>query len=102
MGVIDTRAVVSAGGGPDGAEDFAMGAADFFPVFRVSEEHAGAEDVSEGGAGLDESFFDEAENNASLLAGGEVFCADGPGAGDVDDVADADGARESDDGFVGR
>ena len=35
-------------------------------------------------------------------AAGEIVGADGAGAGDVDDVADADGARETDDGLVGR
>ena len=51
---------------------------------------------------LCERGFDELEAGAGLVGGGEVVGADGAGAGDVDDVADADGAREANDGLVGR
>jgi len=51
---------------------------------------------------LRESFFYEGEDGAGLFGGGEIVCTYGTCAGDVDDVADADGAGEADDGFVGR
>ncbi len=72
------------------------------PVLCAGEEHAGADDVLEAGAGLGEGFLDEAEDDAGLLGGGEIFSAYRAGAGDVDDVADANSAREADDGFVRR
>jgi hypothetical protein len=93
------------GGGANGAKDFAVRAADLFPVFSAGEEDAGADDVSKwisGGAGLGEGFFDEGEDGAGLFGGRQVFCTDRTGAGDVDDVADADGAGEADDGLVRR
>src|SRR6185437_814000 len=90
------------GGGTDAGEDLAVGAADLLPVFGVGEIYAGADDVLEGGTGGLQRGFDELEAGAGLVGGREVFRADGAGAGDVDHVADADGAREADDGFVGR
>jgi hypothetical protein len=90
------------GGGPDGGKDFAVGEADLFPVFGVGDEHAGADDIGEGGTGLIEGGFDDAEDGAGLVGGGEVFGANGASAGDVDEVADAYGAGEADDRFIGR
>jgi hypothetical protein len=89
------------GGGTDGAEGFAVGAAYGFPVLGAGEKDAGADDVGEGGPGLGEGSFDELEDVAGLVGRGEIFSADGAGAGDVDGIADANGAGETDDGLVG-
>lgn len=77
-----------------------MGATDLFPIFGVGDEHAGADDVLKGGAGLRERRADELEDCAGLFGCGEVVGAYGAGARDVDDVADAYCARETDDGLV--
>ena len=89
------------GSGADGGENFAVGPADFFPVFGAGEEDAGADDVGEGGTGGDEGLFDDGQDGASLGGRGEVFGADRACPGDVDDVADPHGPGEADDGFVG-
>jgi hypothetical protein len=72
-----------------------------FPVFGVGEIHAGADDVVERGAGALEDFGGNFEDAAGLSCYVGFVCADRAGAGDVDGVADANGAGEADDGFVG-
>ena len=54
------------GGGTDVAEELAVDAAYGFPVFNVSEIHAGADYVLEGCAGFGESFFGDGEDAAGL------------------------------------
>lgn len=78
--------------GPDGAKDFTVGAADFFPVLGTGEEHAGAVNMLESSAGLVECGFDQLEHRAGLLGRREVVGSDRTGARNVDDVADAHGA----------
>src|SRR5215472_657318 len=84
------------------AEDLAVSSADLLPIPGVGEVYAGADDVLEAGAGVEERGLDELEAGAGLFGSRETVRADGAGAGDVDNVADAHGARETDDGFVGR
>ena len=90
------------GGGADEAEELAVDAAGGLPVFGVGEVHAGAVDVFEGAAGVFERGGDEGEALVGLFGDVGVVCAYGAGAGDVDVVADADGAGETDDGLEGR
>lgn len=79
-----------------------MCAAYVLPVFGMREVHAGADDVLEPGTRGVKGGFDELETGARLFVGGEVVGSDGTGAGDVDDVTDADGTRETDDGLERR
>ena len=90
------------GGGTDVGEDLSVGAADLLPVLGVCDVDAGANDLLEPSAGGLKRGLDELEAGAGLVGGRGVFCADGASAGDVDDVANADGARETDDGLEGR
>ena len=90
------------GGRTDEAEELAVDAAGGLPVFGTSEVHAGAVDVLDGTAGLLECGGDEGEALVGLFGDVGVVCAYGAGAGDVDVVADADGAGEADDGLEGR
>jgi hypothetical protein len=89
------------GGGTNGGEELAVDTAYGFPVGGAGEVDAGAVDVLDGAAGLLESGGDEGEALGSLL--GCIGCvgSDRAGSGDVDVVADADGAGEADDGLVG-
>src|SRR6266567_4015123 len=89
------------GGGTDDGEELAMDAADDLPVVSVGEVHAGAVDVLDGGAGVLESGGDDVEALFGLRSDVSVVCADGASAGDVNFIADADGAGEADDGLVG-
>ncbi len=79
-----------------------MNAACGLPVFGVGEEDAGAIDVLDGAAGVLERGGDDVEGLFGLLGDVAFVRADGAGAGDMDVVADADGAGEADDGLVGR
>ena len=90
------------GGGADEAEELAVDAAGGLPVFGVGEVDAGAVDVLDGTAGVFECGGDEGEALVGLFGDVGVVGADGAGAGDVDMVADADGAGEADDGLEGR
>jgi hypothetical protein len=90
------------GGGTDEAEELPVDAACGLPVFSVGEIHAGAVDVLDGTACVLERGGDEGEALVGLFGDVGVVCAYGPGAGDVDVVADADGAGEADDGLEGR
>lgn len=90
------------GCGADVGEDLAVGTPDLLPVLGMGEVDARADNVLERGAGVVECGLDELEDGASLVGGGEIVGADRAGSGDVDDVADANGARETDDGLVGR
>jgi hypothetical protein len=67
----------------------------------MGEEHTGADDMLKGRSSLVESFADETQDYARLLGGREVLGADGAGARNVYNLADANGARESDDGLEG-
>src|SRR5258707_14867722 len=90
------------GGGTDEAEELAVDAAGGLPVFGAGEVHAGAVDVLDGTAGVLECGGDGGEALVGLFGDGGVVRAYGAGAGDVDVVADADGAGEADDGLEGR
>ena len=88
-------------GGAYSAENFAVGTAYLFPVFGAGDEHAGADDVVEGGAGLSERSLDQLEYGAGLFGRREFLRTHRAGAGDMHNVADADGAGEADDGLEG-
>jgi hypothetical protein len=90
------------GGGKDDAEEFAVDSAGRLPVFDVREIHAGAVDVLDGRAGVFESGGDEGEALVGLFGDVGVIGTNGASAGDVDVVADADRAGETDDGLEGR
>jgi len=90
------------GGGTDESEELAVDAAGGLPVFGVGEIHSGAVDVLDGTAGVLECGGDEGEALVGLFGDVGVVRAYGAGAGDVDVVADADGAGEADDGLEGR
>src|ERR1700730_7215159 len=89
------------GGGADGAEELTVDAAGLLPVLRMGEVDAGAVDVVEGAAALLQGSGDEIEalggwgRQLGSLRGARA------GSGDVDLVADADGAGEADDGLIG-
>ncbi len=83
------------GGGAGDGEELAVDAGDLFPVPRVREVDAGADDVLDGGAGLFEGCGDDGETLLGLGCGVGVVRADGPGSGDVDVRADANGAGKS-------
>jgi hypothetical protein len=89
------------GGGTDEAEELAVDAAGGFPVFRASEIHASAIDVLDGTAGVLECGGNEGEALVGLFGDVSLIRAYRAGAGDVDVVADADGAGEADDGLEG-
>ena len=90
------------GGGTDGAEELAVDAAGGLPVLGVGEVHAGAVDVLDRTARVLECGGDEGEALVCLFGYVGLVCAYGAGAGDVDVVADADGAGEADDGLEER
>src|ERR1035441_6105470 len=75
------------GGGTDFAEEFAMDAAHRFPIFSVSQEHAGADDVIEGGVGLSEDVGGDGEDAACLACGILIVGAHRPGSGQVQRVS---------------
>ena len=56
-------------GGADVAKEFAVGAADFFPVGNVGDEHARAHDVFHAGAGLLQGRLDVVECLHGLRVG---------------------------------
>src|ERR1700733_4327232 len=87
------------GGGTNEAEEFAVDAACRLPVFGPGEVHAGAVDVLDGAACVLEGCGDEGKALVGLLGDICLVRAYRAGAGDVDEVADADGAREADDRF---
>src|SRR5438067_2060643 len=89
------------GGGTDDSEDLAVDVAGGLPVFSAGEVHAGAVDMLDGTAGVFECCGDEGEALASLFGDIGLIGADGTGAGDMDLVADSDGAGEADDGLEG-
>lgn len=89
------------GGWAGDGEELAVDAGDLFPVPRVREVDAGANDVLDGGAGLFEGCGDDGETLLGLGCGVGVVRADGPGSGDVDVRADANGAGKADHGLVG-
>src|ERR1700731_2634839 len=78
-----------------------MDAADCFPVFPFGEIDAGPVDVFDGAAGLFECGGDEGEALAGLLGDVGLVCTYRAGSRDMNVVADAGGAGEADDGFVG-
>ena len=90
------------GRGTDVAEDLAVGAPDLLPVADVDDVHARADDVFQARPRLLERRGDVPERLHGL--GVRIALADDlsvrsgrGGARDVDDVADADGARVADD-----
>ena len=86
------------------AEELAVDGADGLGVGGVGQQHAGADDVGERGAGLGERRLDDREAAAGLegdVVGAGAVGEDGGGAGDEDPVADADGAGEADRGLEG-
>ncbi len=83
-------------------EEFAVNAADRFPVFDVGEIHAGADDVVERCAGFGQSLCGDREDAARLAGGVFVVGAHRAGSGEVNGVAHAYGAGEADDGLEGR
>lgn len=92
-------------GGTDAAKAFAMDAGDSFPVGDVADKDAGADDIVEGAAKLDDGAFDFV-NDETRLGGGIAFADEGAaigggGAGDMDVVTDADSARVARDSFKG-
>jgi len=89
------------GGRPGERKKLAMYAAGCLPIFGVGEIHAGAVDVLNGAARSFERRGDDGETLISLLSDIGLVRAYRTGAGDVDVVADADGAGEADDGFKG-
>jgi hypothetical protein len=68
----------------------------------MGDVHARADYMLEGSTGLGESLADELKDRAGLLVGWKILCADWSGPRDMNDVADAYGAGEANDGFVGR
>src|SRR5258708_39321462 len=90
------------GCGTDESEELAVDAAGGLPVIGVGEVHASAVDVLEGAACVLECGCDEGQALAGLFGDVGFIRAYGAGAGDVDVVADADGAGEADDGLEGR
>jgi hypothetical protein len=89
------------GGGTDEAEEFAVDAAGGLPVFGVGEIHAGAVDVLNGAAGVLERGGDEGEALVGLFGDVGLVCAYRARTGDMDVVANADGAGEADNGLEG-
>src|SRR5580704_15778953 len=86
----------------DKAEELAVDATDGLPVFGVSQVHASAVDVLDGAAGVLEGRCDEGEALFGLFGGVGLVRTYWTCAGDMDAVADADGAGEADDGLEGR
>ena len=88
----------------DVSEDLSVGAADALEVVGPHQVDAGADDVRERGARLLEGGADDLEAAPGLAVGvlGRIGAVghDGRGAGHVHVLADADGAREADDGLV--
>ena len=72
-----------------------MDAAYDLPVLSAGEEHAGAVDVLEGGACILERGGDECEALVGLLGDIEIVGPDGPCSGDMNLIADANGAGEA-------
>jgi hypothetical protein len=89
------------GGGPGDGEELAVDAAHGLPVAGAGEVDAGAVDVLDGAAGLFEGGSHEGEALVGLIGDIGFIGSDGAGSGDVDVIADADGAGEANDGLVG-
>jgi hypothetical protein len=90
-------------GGTNVAKAFAVDASDGFPVGNVADKDAGANDIVQGAAKLDDGAFDFV-NDETRLGGGIAFADKGAAIGggcarDMDVVANADGARVARDGF---
>ncbi len=100
-GVDEGRDDNHGGGGTGDGKELSVDASDLFPIFDAGEVDAGADNVLDGRSGLLEGGGDDGEGLFGLGCGIGVFGVNGAGAGDVDVGADADGAREADDGLVG-
>jgi hypothetical protein len=85
------------GSGENEAEEFAVDASGRLPVFGSGEVHASAVDVLDRAARVFEGCCYEGQALIGLLGDICVVRAYRAGAGDVDEVADANGAREADD-----
>ena len=90
------------GGRADEPEELAVDAAGGLPVFCASEVHSRAVDVFDGAAGVLESSGDKGEALVGLFGDVGVVRPNRAGAGDMDEVADAHGAGEANDGLEGR
>ena len=90
------------GGGADEAEELAVDAAGGLPVFGVGEVHSGAIDVLDGAACVLKCGGDQGKALVGLFGAVSLIRAYWAGAGDMNVVADADGAGEADEGLEGR
>src|ERR1700730_16236622 len=86
-----------AGGGPDGGEDLAVGAADLFPMGDVDDKQPGAHHIFQAASSLYERSFDVFDGLQSLdvhisNANDIAVGAGGGGSGHGYDVAHAYGA----------
>jgi len=79
-----------------------MRAADLLPVFRMRQEDPRTVDVVERRARLLQRGFDDLKRNPRLLGRGLLLRADGTGTGDVNVIANANGARKANDRLVRR
>jgi len=66
---IEERCDNHCGGRKDFSEDFAMSAADLFPVLCMSKKHASTVDMLKAGSGLFKCSPDDVENGPGLIGG---------------------------------
>src|SRR5580704_14560354 len=95
-----------AGRRADGSKNFAVSAADFFPVGDVHDIKASAYNVVKGGAGFEQgglTILDGLQGLDVDIADADDIAvgASGGGAGDGNDVADTHGSRIANDGLPG-
>ena len=102
-GIYELADLDHGGGGTNGAEELAVGAADRLPLGDVGNEHASADDVMKRRTGLLECGLDSAEGLHGLKV--RIARADDAGrsdrgrASDENVLADANGAGVADDGL---
>ena len=94
------------GGGANVLEEFAVGAADIFPVRDISDEHARSDYIFEAGTGTDKCSFDVFNDLDGLRVGisdaHDFSIRAGRGrTGNADVIADAHRAGIANDGFPG-
>ena len=89
-------------GGTDETEKFAVDAAGGLPVFGASEVHTGTVDMFDGASGVFEGRGDKGEALIGLFGDVRLVCTNRAGAGDMNVIADTDGAGEADHRLEGR
>ena len=90
------------GGRADVRKEFAVHAADGFPIFHVGQVHAGANHVIRMMLRPRRELPAIAKMRRVCACGVEVIRADGPGPGKMNGVPHAHRARKADDRLVGR